>query len=371
MITFLHPVFTIVTIVLIFFSFMEVNNYKNYKAVWVIVFVMILLVGFREWVGADYPQYFRMYQYFGKKTEYSTIFNKAIFGKKTLEIEWLYVLIGKLFYQAQFPFFLFTFFIACLSILPKYFTFENSVVYPSLSLLLYMFPSYFSADGGHMRQAVAMSILIFSFYFIKKRKLLPFLLMIYLAMGFHKSAFVFIFAYWVAIIPINRTHMIVLLIICIILSPFQIYNYISLLDSIAPAEVYEGFSNYEMIEGNTNKISFSDLICLMYSYFLISYNKEACEKIPYYEYMRNIGFIGICLYFIFRGSPIFSSRLAMIFMIFMVMVIPNIIASIRSIKLRGFLHIFLIGYIIFYYFVYAVMQSKVGYTFERYHNFLW
>ncbi|WKS95267.1 EpsG family protein [Riemerella columbina] len=351
---------------------MEVNHYKNYKSVWWVVIVMVLLMGLREWVGADYGPYVKMYEYFGINTPYSTLFNKAAFGSENLDVEWLYVLIGKVCFDLGLPFFIFTLIIAIFSIIPKYFTFENAVVYPSLSILLYLFPSYFSADGGHMRQAVSMAILIFSFYFIKKRKLPMFLLMIYLAMGFHKSAAIFVFAYWLAIIPMNRTRIILVLVISILLSPFQIYQYFSIFDTLAPAEVYEGFSAYQTIEADTGKIGLTDLISLMYAYFLLTYDKEACAKIPYYEYMRNIGLVGICLYFIFRGSPIFSSRLAMNYMIYMVMVLPNIVASVVNLRHKKYLHMVLICYVIFYYFVYASMQAgRAGYTTERYMNYLW
>ncbi|MDY3338233.1 EpsG family protein [Riemerella anatipestifer] len=371
-IVFLHPVFTIITIILIAYSFLEVYNYKNYKSVWVVVSVMILLVGFRAWVGADYKAYVEMFNYYGVNASYSAIYSKAFFSNsEKLEIEWLYVLLGKYVFDLRLPFFILTFIIAIISVTPKYFTFENTVVYPSLSLLLYMFPSYFTADGGHMRQAAAMSMVIFSFYFIKKRNLPLFLVMIYLAMGFHKSASIFFFAYWLVLIPMSKVRIIIVLLISVALSPFQIYQYFSLFDTLAPAEVYEGFSAYEMIENDTGRISFTDLMSVFYAYFLITYNKEACEKIPYYEYMRNLSLFGICLYFIFRGSVIFSSRLAMVYMVFIAMVLPNIVASVNNEKHRKYLHLVLVCFVIFYYFVYASFQAtRARYTWA-YDNFLW
>lgn len=370
---FLHPVFTIVTLILIGFSFLETYNNKKYKAVWIVVAVMVLLIGFREWVGADYPVYRKMFFDFGKLTPYLVPLNKAIFGNMDLEIEWLYVLIGKLIYDLGLEFYILTFIIALITVPIKYFTFENVVAYPALSLLLYMFPTYFTSDGGQMRQGVAMGITIFSFIFIKKRQLLWFIVMIYLAYGFHKSAIIFLPAYWLVKIPLNSKLITLAIITSIILSPFKIYLYISLLDGIAPAEIYEGFSAYETFnpEGTGMFIRFTDLICIMYAYFLITYNKEACQKIPYYEYMRNVGLIGVCMYFVFRGSPIFSGRLATYYLIFMTMVLPNIVASIKNVKTKNFLHLFLIGFVIFYYFVFAIMQAKQGYTFSVYNNYLW
>lgn len=371
---FLHPVFTITILILIGFSFLETYNNRKYKAVWIVVAIMILLIGFREWVGADYKPYRDMFLYFGEFTPYAIPLNKAFFGDMFLEVEWLYVLVGKWIYDLGLEFYMMTFVIALLSIPMKYFTFENVVAYPTLSLLLYIFPSYFTADGGQMRQAVAMAITMFSFIFIKKRQLLWFVVMIYLAYGFHKSAVIFLPAYWLVRIPLNSKLIALAIITSVILSPFKIYLYISMLEGIAPAEVYEGFSAYETVEveGTGRFIRFTDLICIMYAYFLITYNKEACQKIAYYEYIRNIGLIGICMYFIFRGSAIFAGRLAAYYIIFMTMALPNILAAIPNVKTKKFSHLFLIGFVIFYYFTYAIMQApRAGYNWDRYDNYLW
>lgn len=370
---FLHPAYTIVTLILIAFSFMEVYSaeYKNYKSVWFVVGILILLAGFRSWVGADYGVYVQIYEYYGHQLDYSQIFRKAFLLENNLELEWLYVLIGDLFYDLRAPFFFFTFFIALLSIIPKYYSFEKAVVYPALSLLLYLYPSYYIADSGQMRQGIAMGLIMLSFLYIRKRNLWLFLLVIYIAIGFHKSSAIFIPAYWLVKVPLNPKKIVLLILVCILLSPFQLYEYISLIENLAPEDIYSGFSDYSTIEGETGGIKFTDLICLMYTFFLVAFDKEATTHIPYYEYMRNIGVAGICIYFIFRGSPIFSSRLTAIYLIFMVMVLPNIIAAIQNINLRRYMHFIVIGFVIFYYFVFAIMQAeRAGFTPDRYHNFL-
>ena len=370
---FLHPAYTIVTLVLIAFSFMEVysSEYKNYKSVWVVVGVLILLAGFRSWVGADYGVYVQIYEYYGQQLDYTQIFNKAFFLKNNLELEWLYVFFGDLFYDFRIPFFFFTFFIALLSLIPKYYSFEKVVVYPALSLLLYLYPSYYIADSGQMRQGVAMGLIMLSFIYIRKRNLWMFLLMVYIAIGFHKSSAIFLPAYWLVKIPLNSKKIILIILLCVILSPFQLYEYFSVLESLAPNDIYSGFSDYSTIESTSGGIKFTDLICLMYTFFLVAFDKEATENIPYYEYMRNMGVAGICIYFIFRGSPIFSSRLTAIYLIFMVMTLPNIIAAIQNINLRRYMHFIVIGFVIFYYFVFATMQAeRAGFTPGRYHNYL-
>ncbi len=54
-----------------------------------------------------------------------------------------------------------------------------------------------------LRQAVAMSICLFSIEFVKKRKLIPFALIVLLAMQFHQSAIVFLIVYFLYGLKLN------------------------------------------------------------------------------------------------------------------------------------------------------------------------
>jgi len=374
MIHFLHPVFTILTIVLVVYSFLEVNNYKKYNSVWVVVALLIVLIGLRFWIGADYGNYFKAYNDFGKRLDVSDIFNIVVDGRQEIHMEWLYLLFANFIYELDLSFYAFTFFLAIISISIKYKVFNDNVVYPALTMLLFMFPTLFISDGGHMRQGMAMTILLFSFKYIKERKLFLFLFMMYLAIGFHTSAAIFIIAYWIVWVPMNSTRILIVVLVSVALSPLKIYQYVSLLDSLTSTEVYSGYQSYGSLDIEENSVRFvklTDLMCIMYTYFLVTYDKVACQKIPYYEYMRNIGVLGICLYFIFRWNEIFSSRLVANFLIYMPIVLVNIVAAVSSDKLRKSLHYTLLILVVFQYFVYANMHGlRAGYTIE-YRNLLW
>lgn len=370
----LHPVFTISVILLIAFSVMEgyQDEYKNYKAVWFIIGALIIFAGFRMFAGADYGSYVNMYSFYGKTTDYSQILEGASFKTTDIEVEWLFVLLGKIFFDLGVPFQFFIFFIALLSIIPKFISFEKSSVYPALSWLLYMFPHYFSSDAGQIRQAVAMGIILLSLEFIKQRKLLPFIIMIYLAMSFHKSSVIFLPAYWLVKVRLNSKTILALILFSIALSPLKVYNYVGILNSIAPEEVFAGYTDYIQIEGDTSGIGFTDLICAMYTFMLVAFDKPACAKIPYYEYVRNLTVGGVCLYFLMKGSPIFSSRLTAIYLVFGAIALPNIVAAISYLPMRKYMYTVLLSFVVFYYFVYTNMQAdKASFTTSKYHNFLW
>ena len=374
MIHFLHPVFTILTIVLVVYSFLEVNNYKNYNSVWVVIVFLTIFIGLRFWIGADYGIYFRAYHDLGKKLDTPDILNIVIEGKKQVHMEWLYLLFANITYEAGFSFYIFTFLLAIVSISIKYKAFTEHSVYPAFAMLLFMYPTLLISDGGQMRQGMAMAILLFSFRYIKERKLLMFLSIAYLSISFHTSSAVFIIAYWIVLIPMNSTRILIVVLVCIALSPLKLYQYVSLLDSLASTGVYSGFQSYETLDIEETSVRFiklSDLICILYTYFLVTYDKAACQKIPYYEYMRNIGVLGICLYFIFRWNEIFSSRLVANFLIYMPMVLVNIVAAVSNDRLRKSLQYVLLVFVVFQYFVYANQHGlRTGYTME-YRNLLW
>lgn len=375
MIYFLHPVFLTLTIVLVVYSFLEVNNYKNYNSVWVAVAFLVVFIGLRYWVGADYPQYFKAYHNYSRELSFSDIFDMVIDKSKRVDMEWLYVLLGKSLYELGFSFYVFVFIIALIAIPIKYLAYTENAVYPAFALLLLLYPTILVSDGGQMRQGVAMSLILFSFRYIKERKLIMFLFIMYIAMGFHTSAVVFIAAYWLVLIPMNSTRILVVVLISMVLSPLKLYQYFSLLDSLSSTGVYSGFQSYESLDIEETSVRFvklTDLMCIMYTYFLVTYDKVACQKIPYYEYMRNIGVLGICLYFIFRWNDIFASRLVANFLIYMPMILVNIVAAVNSNKLRKSLHYMLLAFMVFQCFVYANMHGfRTGYTVEKYKNILW
>ncbi len=54
-----------------------------------------------------------------------------------------------------------------------------------------------------LRQAIAMSICLFAIEFVKKRKFLPFLVVVFFASFYHKSAIFFVIVYFLQYIPLN------------------------------------------------------------------------------------------------------------------------------------------------------------------------
>ncbi|MCC2591336.1 EpsG family protein [Chryseobacterium sp. MFBS3-17] len=375
---FLHPVFTVVFIVMILFSFMEINGNRKYSKLVMILLCIALIIfsGLRGFVGADYGVYRQMYNvYFPTMVEYSELYDKALFRQTAVEIEWLYAWINKFFLQLTgLPFHFFTLLVSVFVISLKFITFFKNSAAPVFALLFYFIPVYFIADSGHMRQALGMTVLLFSFKYIKERKVWMYLLCIYIAFGFHKSSIVFLPAYWFATVNLNARKIVALVLVSIALSPLQIYEYFGFfLDAVSVQEINEGFEGYIIYEiDETGVLKFPDVLSLFYAVMMIMYDKETCRKIPYYEYMRNIGVLGVCIYFVMRENPVFSTRLVGPYMLYMTLIMSNVFASISDGRRRSLMHASYIVFIIFYYFVFARYQAVQGrFTWDLYENFLW
>jgi hypothetical protein len=75
-----------------------------------------------------------------------------------------------------------------------------------LFILLFLYFSYYLADVLSVRQFMAVSINLFAFTYIERRKLLPFLLLTALSVSIHIASLLFFLAYWIYHIRLtNRT----------------------------------------------------------------------------------------------------------------------------------------------------------------------
>lgn len=370
----LHPSLTLLFIFMIFASFVEVNgdgySKKNRFLLWIAGIGLIILGGLRNWVGADYPVYKSMYDYWLQIAPLQDVVDKLLFRDSKQEIEALYIILNKIVFAFSVPFHILTLIVAIIIVGLKMFVHSKNSPYPVFSLLLIFIPVFFTTDSGQMRQGLAMAVCYFSYEYIKKRNIWMFLLMVYLAMQFHKSAVVFIPAYWIATIPLNSMKITILILTSIVLSPLKLYQAVpGLIDSLTPQDVAAGYTGY--IDYADKASTFMDLMMLMYATFIVTYDKQACSKVWYYEYVRNIVVFGICLYFIFRSNPVFATRLIGMYTTFSVIVIPSIVYSLSG-NNKKMTHLYFVVFMVFYYFVFVSYQAPQGrWTPDTYDNVLW
>lgn len=373
----LHPIFMLIFLLLLGASYYEVFRSERKQPLFVVLaaILIIIAVGFRNGVGADYPVYKALFQGFSIYTGYDDVFDKALFRPTHEEIEWLFVLINKIIFDLGMPFFMVTFVMAVITISLKFTTIYKNVAYPALGCLFYFMPVMFFEDSGQMRQGLGIAICVASFKFIKERKLFYFLLCMYVALGFHKTSIVFLPAYWLVKVPLNKVRIFWILVISVLLSPFEVYTIFGgLFSSIAPDDVSNAYTGYldDKYYGGALETGLNDIVKLCFIAILIRFDKEGCNEVWWYEYMRNLAVFGLAIFYLFRSNEIFAVRLPGAYMFFVTMFcMPNLVYATRD-RYKQILYFGFIAYLVMMFFYFGKGNGYRGaFTSDRYKNVLW
>lgn len=208
---------------------------------------------------------------------------------------------------------------------------------------------YFSTSG--LRQTIAMSILIFSYHFIKKRRFLPFLILVLLAFFAHNTSIIFLFAYFVRNIKIDFKQIFILF-VCVCVSVFfKLYfaDYIK--------ELFRGrFSYYAFDMRSASWTGFLIQFCIMV--LSIMFYETAVKQNKENLTLYNLMFIGLCIQsFAINFAEMF--RLSMYFSVFNVALIPNAISSSENPKVRNFVEGMTALIFLVYYFAFTANDSTI------------
>lgn len=170
------------------------------------------------------------------------------------------------------------------------------------------------------RQCLAMCICLISYVFVKKQKLLPFLLCILLAYYFHKSSLLFLAAYLIFPRKINVLNTVIISVLCGI--------------SITYLDVIQDWFNeqldydYEIESTTSGSIYLAFLILLtLLTVFLIFNNRQNFNKNV--KGVFNIGFIAV-FFWVLRLSTRVAERPSYYFLFFSFAALASAIEGIKN-----------------------------------------
>ncbi|NML58615.1 EpsG family protein [Chryseobacterium cheonjiense] len=374
----LHPYYLIAIIYMLIFSIQEVFVKKvDKKWFWVLAVYLIIIAGLRDNVGPDYGSYKGIYIYSDTK-DYISIIRKALHieGSESVEIEWLYALINKILLNVfNAPFYIVTLIIATFAMFFKVEYTEDNTFYPFTYTLFMFIPNFFIGESGQIRQNLGTFVIYFAIRYIKERNLWKYLFWVFIATGIHNVCYLFLPMYWLVKLRLNRFVMLTLIIASIFASPFEIYRVFgSFLDNISSDSVLvEGFNGYveESIERLNGGFGVPEAMMAILTFFLFTFDKQMEEKYPYYEYHKVFAVFGICMYFIFRNNPIFSSRMAGAFIGFSYIIIPNAMYVVSQ-NAKRLIYAFIIFLVIFNFILFSTFNNITAgrFTIDQYKNFI-
>ena len=183
---------------------------------------------------------------------------------------------------------------------------------PYLSVVIYMGLPVFLMQFSGLRQIIAISITILSMKFVEEKKPLRFLLAIWIAINFHKSAFVFVIAYPLYHLRLNDIWKGIFTLVIPIVFIFrrQLFDIL-----------YKLFKE-EVVTKDTGALTLFLVFSAIYVY-LILFNKSSDKN---QNGMINLFYVA-CLTQAFGGIYDTAMRVGYYFMPYLAIAIPNTITS--------------------------------------------
>ena len=184
-----------------------------------------------------------------------------------------------------------------------------------------------------IRQAIAMFICVIAYRYIEKRKLVPFVVCVLLAMQFHITAVIFLLAYPLSFMKFNKFN-------CLLISVLGIVAFFSF-DAIltkvlgyVPAYYSHYTSTERFSEGNIGNILVAViqllfLILSLFSTYRSDENNNYTKSFDEPAFMKNMMLVSILLSIVsIRATTL--DRLYYYFWIFAIVYIPNVISGITT-----------------------------------------
>ncbi|NIA44655.1 EpsG family protein [Providencia sp. 504mA] len=297
-------------------------------------FILVIFSGFRYGIGTDYFSY--EYVFFNIHTE-----NKYNSG-----LEYGFYYLSKLLPQTQDGFYALIFLLSLITNLVFYFAIKNQIsnsinTNRTLVIILFFITGFYFLPFNGVRQGVAIAFILYSYSYIKKRKLFPFIICILLASLFHKSAILFTPIYFLYAFTIPNIVGLLLVISCFIITKLNILSYISSFILSSLDDKYSRYIQSPPEFGGSGLGIYLYIILFLFTYtmsYFVTVSKSINRE---FSFLFIVFSIGISLRIMALENIIFV-RPSYYFTVFDIFFIPIFISLFRRNKLIISTSIFII-----------------------------
>ncbi len=189
----------------------------------------------------------------------------------------------------------------------------------ALSLLCFITLGSFTFLMNGMRQAIAMCICLLAYEYVKKKKLIPFLLVVFIAVLFHKTAFVFLIVYFFQYFKSAKS---IVLYLAVSVGLFTLIpRFISFYDSVTG----EDYSNATTRDSGGAIAVLVYLLALALALLVFKKFEDQTDKNSFYATLT-----GAALYIARFVTNQMVERVSYFFFLFIVLLLPNAIQKLSE-----------------------------------------
>ena len=281
-----------------------------------IVFVM----GFRDrFTGTtDTDNYCRVFDSIARYSNFkeyltkSKLFEDGLFFSEA-GFSFFVFFLTRIFSDAQALIFFSSLFITVCTLL---FIWKNSLS-PAMSILMYITLGLFTFNMNGMRQAMAMSVCALAYEHVKNKKLGKFLVTVFFAMMFHKTAIFFALVYPLSGMKLKFSHVVVF---AAVLGAFILFanRFVSIFDDLAD----KNYSDSEAVEGGGFiTVAIYALVIGLSLFFHRDWNKENSLL------LLSLSMVGLILYLARYFSIQIYERMSYYFFYALLILLPIFVSN--------------------------------------------
>ena len=323
---------------------------KNELSIGLFFFILIVFVSLRaNTIGNDTRNYIYLFKSFADMSWKELFFDK----------EPAYAILNKLISYISTNPNVFFFFAALIYIIPIAILYIDNIEIPVLTIALFISMSTFVMLFSGIRQSIAIALGVISFYFTKNKKLIPFILVVLLAIMFHRSAFMLAFMYPLYHLRITSKWLLIVVPIMIIVFVLNkpIFSFLAIFLS----------SSYEVNVRSTGAYSMIILFALLSVFSYVVVDEEKMDKTTFG--LRNFLLLATMLQ-MFAPLNSLAMRMNYYYIIFIPLLIPKIIKS-TSLRWRQVSNFatYVMTVFFFIYFLFFATSANSLHTFP--YQFFW
>lgn len=327
-------------------SFFDLTTMKRKKFFIIVISCFCTILGsLRNKVGTDWNLY---YYFFVNAYTYDDFFSDVY------NFEWGYKLLNFIvkFFSNEYAVFLLIFTgIIC------FFKARLIIKITDIPLVIFLLNfSYYIGDIFSVRQSLAIAIVVYSIIYIHNKNLFKFIITIIIASFFHRTAIIFLPAYWFYYRKFSVKFFIISILISLMIGASGIIEHIAMSFSGIDITLIEKMIMYTEGKDITYEktgiigIVFPILKKIVYTLLFILLMKSLSKKYSYYKGMFNIFFISNIIYCLFIFSiPEVAQRITIYYNFFEIFLIGMTINIVKNIKMRILIWILIVIYSFIYY----------------------
>lgn len=284
----LIPVVVLIVLVLLGLTSRKYFGTSNNPLFLIFLFAVLLLFsGLRhKTVGVDTNSYHRAFQLFSKYPDYASAWADAERNSDSYFyiVSWVFSRVISV-EQAWLAFVSFVYLMGIA--LVCYF---ESPDYSFSMLYVYCMGLFFFSMTG-LRQTLAMGLVLMSYYFVVKRKLIPFALLVAAASFMHKSALVFVLIYPLANTRTGWLRLLIVLVFFILVLALRNSIGAWIIEYMPDEIVDERIIGY--MKSTTQYTASGFIIQLFMFAFCMRYHNAVVAELPHREALYNLAFFGL------------------------------------------------------------------------------